>query len=245
MIGNPFVILDKIDSSNNYAIAQVVNGTATHGAAFFAKHQTAGKGQRGRIWNDEADKNIALSILLDMSEMQVQQPFTLIAVVALAAYDLIEKYASSDTKIKWTNDIYWRDRKAVGILIENRFNRQKWQWAIVGIGVNVNQTQFDEELKKKAVSLKQITGKTFDCIALAKELCNFLNQRLTQLHNQGEECVLQAYNAHLYKRNETVRIKYNNETYESIVSHVDVVGNVWMDDAPKSFFSFGEIEWII
>lgn len=245
MVGNTFTILDEVDSSNNYAIAQAVNGLATHGAAFFARHQTAGKGQRGRIWNDEADKNIALSVLLDMAVIQVQQPFTLIAAVALAVFDLISKYALDETKIKWANDIYWRDRKAVGILIENRFSGQKWQWAVAGIGVNVNQTQFEEALQKKAVSLKQITGKDFDCITLAKELCGFLEQRLAQSDKEGAECILRSYNDHLYKKDQSVRVKYRDDIYEVIVRQADENGNLWIDNGPKPFFTFGEIEWII
>lgn len=245
MIGQPFTILDETDSSNNYAIAQALNGSAAHGAAFFARHQTAGKGQRGRIWNDEAQKNIALSVLLNMAVMQVQQPFTLIAAAGLAAYDLISKYALDETKIKWANDIYWRDRKAVGILIENRFAGQKWQWAVAGMGVNVNQTQFDEALQKKAVSLKQITGKDFDCIALAKELCGFLEQRLVQLEKEGAASILQPYNNNLYKRDQSVRVRYVQHIYEVVIRQADENGNLWIDNGPKPFFSFGEIEWIL
>lgn len=245
MIGQSFTILDETDSSNNYAIAQALNGSARHGAAFFAWHQTAGKGQRGRVWNDEAQKNIALSILLDMTVMQSQQPFVLIATVGLAAYDLVSKYTLDETKIKWTNDIYWRDRKAVGILLENRFAGQKWQWSVAGMGVNVNQTHFNEVLQRKAVSLKQITGKDFDCIALAKELCVFLEQRLKQLEKEGAESILTSYNVNLYKRDQSVSVRYQQNIYKVVVRRCDENGNLWIDNGPKPFFSFGEIEWII
>ncbi|HEY0298123.1 MAG TPA: biotin--[acetyl-CoA-carboxylase] ligase [Arachidicoccus sp.] len=245
MIGKPLTILDEVDSSNNYAIEQAMNGAARHGAAFMAKNQTAGKGQRGRSWNTETGKNIALSVLLDMTETHTDKQFALIVSVALAVHDLFKKYASDETKIKWANDIYWRDRKAVGILIENKFFGQSWQWAVAGIGVNVNQTAFDEALKSKAVSLKQITGKDFDTVELTKELCECLDKRFCQFKAEKFDELLDAYNENLYKKNEAVRVKYNHEIFEVIVQHVDQSGNLWIEGAPKAFFTFGEIEWII
>ncbi|ANI88758.1 biotin--[acetyl-CoA-carboxylase] ligase [Arachidicoccus ginsenosidimutans] len=245
MIGKSLTILDEIDSSNNYAMSEAMRGTAKHGAAFMALHQTAGKGQRGKQWNDETGKNIALSILLDMSGTPVNTQFLLNTAVALAAYDLFKKYALDETKIKWSNDIYWRDRKAVGILIENKFIGQNWQWAIAGIGMNINQTSFDESLGKKVVSLKQITGKEFDIVELAKELCAFLDKRFEQFKAKKFDELLEEYNENLFRKNEATRLKYDGQTFEAIIRHADEQGNLRIDGAPKPFFTFGEIEWLI
>jgi BirA family biotin operon repressor/biotin-[acetyl-CoA-carboxylase] ligase len=151
-----FTILDSVDSTNNYAMQNVHAGMARHGDGYFAKEQTNGKGQRGKSWETDPGSNIL-------------KPFHLSVAVAVACYDLFEKFAGEDTSIKWPNDLYWRDRKAGGILIENIHRGKEWNQAIVGIGININQGSFSPEIKNP-VSLKHITGKDFDPIALAKEL---------------------------------------------------------------------------
>jgi len=245
MQGYPFTVLDKIDSTNSYAAEKIAGGKAKHGAAFMALEQTAGKGQRGKIWSSEAGKNIALSIVLDTTEMPVNTQFLLNIAIALATFDLFKKYALDETSIKWSNDIYWRNRKAAGILIENKLNGQRWKWAIAGIGMNVNQTIFNASIGEKAVSLKQITGKDFDCIALAKELCMLLDARFNQYKAQQFQLLLQAYNENLFKKNQSVQLKYQQQIFNCIIQNVDEQGNLWISGAPKKFFTFGEIEWML
>jgi BirA family biotin operon repressor/biotin-[acetyl-CoA-carboxylase] ligase len=159
--GSSIVILKQIDSTNNYAMAKVHAGMAKHGDSYFTTYQTAGKGQRGKHWDTANGVNIALSLVLEVKLLNASQQFQLLVSVALGCYDFFARYAGQETSIKWPNDIYWRDRKAVGVLIENVFQGSQWNFAVVGIGVNINQTSFDPSLKNP-VSLKQITGKTFD-----------------------------------------------------------------------------------
>ena len=87
----------------------------------------------------------------------------------LGCLDFFSKYIKENVKIKWPNDIFINDRKAGGILIENVIKGNLWQWAVIGIGLNINQENFEKE-NLKAISLKQITGKNYDVIELAKEL---------------------------------------------------------------------------
>lgn len=108
-----------MDSTNNYAMAQVYAGLAKHGMAWFANEQFAGKGQRGKDWITQPGENIALSIVLQPNFIEPFNQFQVSAAVALGVFDFFSKYAGDETKIKWPNDIYWRDRKAGGILIEN------------------------------------------------------------------------------------------------------------------------------
>ena len=142
-----FIELQSVDSTNNYAMARVAEGVAQHGSAYFAHEQTAGKAQRGKIWISEKGANIMMSMVIKPLFLQPSEQFKLSACVAVALHDFLKRYAGEQTKIKWPNDIYWRDRKAAGILIENVISTGKlaignWQWAIVGIGVNLNQVDF-------------------------------------------------------------------------------------------------------
>ncbi|MEO6542128.1 MAG: biotin--[acetyl-CoA-carboxylase] ligase, partial [Ferruginibacter sp.] len=208
-----FTILDTVDSTNNYAMGRVHAGMAKHGMLWFAKEQTAGKGQRGKAWQMEKGKSIAMSLVLEPRRLQIKDQFHLSAVVALACFEFFETYAGDETKIKWPNDLFWRDRKAGGVLIENKYQGKAWKWAVVGIGININQTAFDKFLINP-VSLKQITGKNFDTIDLAKELYALLMKNLAE-QRTIEQIILQ-YNERLYKVNKTVTLKKGEIKFDTV-----------------------------
>ena len=209
-IGKPFIELQSIDSTNKYAMALVHGdilpdgqGEPQHGMAIFSHEQTAGKGQRSKNWVSEKDANIALSILLNPFPFSIPDQFKLSVCIAVSTSDLFSKYAGDETKIKWPNDIYWCDRKAGGILIENIIQSSQsvsyWQWAVIGIGVNINQTVFDPDLPNP-VSLKQITGKNYEPIELAKELCSIIEKNYQTLITGNFKLFFTKYQTHLYKK---------------------------------------------
>ncbi len=237
-----FTILDTVDSTNNYAMAQVHGGLAKHGMAWFAMEQTAGKGQRGKSWSSEKGKNIAMSIVLDPKKLQIQNHFHLSAAVAITCFEFFNSFAGEETKIKWPNDLFWRDRKAGGILIENKYQGKIWNWAVVGIGININQTNFSGFLNKP-VSLRQITGKTFNTIELAKQLYVLLMKNLSLM--KSEEDVIAEYNEHLYKINKTVTLKKGSYQFETVIKEVSPEGLLITVDAIEHQFEFGEVEWVL
>lgn len=249
-IGEPFIELSTVDSTNNYALDKIQENLAAHGMVIFAHEQTAGKGQRGKAWNTATSSNIILSVILNTTSLSVAQQFPFSAAMALGAFDLFSKYAGDETKIKWTNDIYWRDRKAGGILIETKMAgdvSQKtagWNWAVVGIGLNINQTIFPEHLPNP-VSLQQITGKSFNPITLARELCTFLGNRFAAINSGQQKEIIKDYNTHLYKRGETVRLKKQNAAFYCNIEAVNERGELLVSGTAKDSFIFGEVEWII
>ena len=243
-IGKPFTELSETESTNNYAMHMAQSGLAWHGAAWFAHHQTKGKGQRGKAWKDEPGQNMSMSVLLDTTVLAVFQPFTLSAAVALATHDFLNQYTYGDATIKWPNDIYWRDRKAAGILIENSIRGNNWQWAVVGIGININQVKFDP-LLPNPVSLKQITGKNYNVVELAKELCGFIQLRYKKLVEKGMDEILANYNAVLYKKNASVHLKKQGHSFHCTIKEVDAYGRLFVDNAMQPFFEFGDVEWIL
>lgn len=237
-------ILDRVDSTNNYAMAQVHAGLATNGMAWFALEQTAGKGQRGKGWDTEPGKNIALSLVLEPGNLSAGGRFYLSAVVALTCLEFFSKYAGDETRIKWPNDLYWRDRKAGGILIENVLKGRDWKYAVVGIGINVNQVNFGPDLKNP-VSLKQITGKDFDARLLAEELYALLLERTSAIESTSFETILSDYNRQLYAINKKVKFKKNNAVFETVIKEVNAKGQLITVDAMERAFDFGEVEWIL
>ena len=145
------------------------------------------------------------------------------------------------------NDIYWNDRKAGGILIESIMGTgesDNWKWAVVGIGMNINQTAFDPSLPNP-VSLKQITGKEFALIDLAKELCSNLLICVEALNQKTKEELLSEYHQHLYKLNEKVKLKKDNAVFEGVIKGVNLKGQLVVQHALEDAFDFGEIEWVL
>ena len=251
-----FIELQSVDSTNNYALSRIRDGQAEHGSAYFAHEQTAGKGQRGRNWASQKGANIALSIALKPQPLLVSEQFQLSACVAVAVQKFFSRYAGTDTKIKWPNDLYWQDRKAGGILIESIVGspesgvktgeqQAEWKWAVAGIGININQTEFASELLNP-VSLKQITGRNFDTVLLAKELYELVKTQFTLLINEGFQVIYKEYNDCLYKRNEPVKLKKNNAAFVTTVKGVSTTGQlITQNNNLESAFEFGEVAWII
>mgnify|MGYP000214882141 FL=1 len=244
MIGEPFNILPTTDSTNNHAMNEARLGQTSDGAAYFALDQYQGKGQRDKTWNSKPGENIILSVVKDCSGLHLNNQFQLSVAVALACFDFFSAYAGDETRIKWPNDIYWRDRKAGGILIENMVKSDRWGKAIIGMGININQTTFDT-IEGKPVSLKQITGKSFDPISLAKELCQHLEHRFLVLENKPFDQLLSAYNDQLYKKDELVPFKRNNIQFQAKVNGVDKDGHLLIMHGVEERIRFGEITWLL
>jgi len=239
-----FNILDTVDSTNNYAMAKVHAGMANHGTVWFTNEQTAGKGQRGKTWLTERGKNIAMSLVIEPEPLYTKQPFMLSATVALACFEFFKAYAGEETKIKWPNDLYWRDRKAGGVLIENVYHGKIWKWAVIGIGININQTSFNENLLNP-VSLKQITGKDFDTIVMAKELYAGLMKKITGQNTNSAEGTMETYNEQLYKLNRKVIFEKEAVKFETVIKGVSTEGRLLTVDAIERGFDFGEVEWVL
>ncbi len=259
----PFIELQSVDSTNNYALAQIHAGLAQHGMSIFAHEQVAGKGQRGKGWMAEKDANIILSVVINPVFLQPAQQFWLSACAAVAVHEFFAKYAGSNSKIKWPNDLYWQDRKAGGILIESVVRSQQsaagskesaidgrravagsWQWAVVGIGININQISFSSGLKNP-VSLRQISGNSFDPLTLAKEFCTILHKYYEQLHTEGFDRIYAQYLTHLYKKNELVRLKKDSRIFEAAIKTVSPGGRLVVQHSIEEEFEFGEVEWMI
>ena len=244
-IGHAFIELGSVDSTNNYAMAHAAAGSASHGTLYFAYDQWAGKGTRGRTWSSKPGENIILSAVLEPVALVSSQAFALSATVALACHDLFSRYAGAEgTRIKWPNDLYWGDRKAGGILIENSFRGNRWAFAVAGMGININQTVFPETTRHP-VSLRQITGQSHDAVRLARELGTYLDRRYGELTSGGIAGLITEYNTRLYRLGQEVRLRKDNVLFDTVITGVSTDGRLLTKDVLEREFSFGEIEWVI
>lgn len=202
ILGAPLVELSTIDSTNIYAMAQIKEGLAKSGSCYRADFQTQGKGQHGRVWESSAGQNLLCTYILELKQLDSTKKWVpehqigFSAAIALGIRDFYDALTNGDTKIKRPNDIYWRDRKAGGILIENLVRGTEWTWAVVGIGINVNQTQFSPDAPNP-VSLKQITGQNWDIRSLQKELSNALTTSIKNWLQLGEDATNKEFEKHI------------------------------------------------
>ncbi|MEO6583738.1 MAG: biotin--[acetyl-CoA-carboxylase] ligase, partial [Ferruginibacter sp.] len=215
---------------------------AKHGQAWFSKEQTKGKGQRGKSWESAAGENIILTVALQPPVAFKPGIFTFNALIALACVEFLSKLAESDFFfIKWPNDLYVRDRKAGGILIENVIQGEKWSWALVGVGININQIVFPNSATN-AISLQQLTGKSYDVEELSRHLHQQIIATIDSAAGKDETKILQDYNLRLYKKDNIVRLKKSNAIFSTTLTRVNKFGQLLTHDVIERSFSFGEVE---
>ena len=158
--------------------------------------QSAGKGQPGNSWEAEKGKNLLFSVLLYPHHIAITEQFILSQLVSVAILRTLNSFCTGFS-IKWPNDIYWKDKKIAGILIENSLFRDRIDTCIIGIGLNVNQEVFISNAPNP-VSLRQITGNDVNREILLMEIQAEL---LNIYQNYSPEFIHQEYLNHLYRRN--------------------------------------------
>ena len=205
LLGEPLIELTTIPSTNIYAMDQVHQGLAISGSCYTADFQTNGKAQHGRVWESEKGQNLLSSYVLELKQLKTGKIWTpadqigFSAAIALGARAFFASLAGAETKIKKPNDIYYRDRKAGGILIENLVRGKEWTWAVIGIGINVNQGSFSSaavnRVSSNPISLQEITNQSWDLKKMQKHLSEALTTAIQNWLMEGDEKTIQALNA--------------------------------------------------
>ena len=152
--------LDETQSTNSYLNNLCLEQEVSELTTVWANFQTAGRGQRGNSWESEPNANLLFSFVLHPSFIEERQQFHISQLVALSIQEALSQY-TDDITIKWPNDIYWKNKKIAGILIENDLCGHHISRSIAGIGLNINQQKFISDAPNP-VSLYQIIGQTFN-----------------------------------------------------------------------------------
>jgi BirA family biotin operon repressor/biotin-[acetyl-CoA-carboxylase] ligase len=253
-LGEPLIELSSIDSTNIYAISQIQQQMAVSGSCYRTDFQTNGKGQLGRVWDSAKGQNLLCSYVLSLHDVQKpnenvkiwapKDQIGLSFAVSLAVSDFFQTMAGEETSIKWPNDLYWRDRKAGGILIENTVRGNTWAWSIIGIGININQTEFSTEVGRP-VSLKQITGKDWDIPMLLTALSKAMTMRVNEWIHTGADGLLKQYNDRLFKKGAMVNFNANGNSFSGKVMGVNEMGQLIVDQGTVETYNFGDLKWEI
>ena len=188
-------------STNDYLANLCRESKAKEFYTVVAKSQTNGKGQRGNSWESESGKNLTFSIVLYPTALEANKQFILSMLAALACHEALSNYTNGFS-IKWPNDIYWKDKKIGGILIENELEGKYITQSIIGIGLNINQEAFHSDAPNP-VSLKQIIGAEVNLQEVLMKAVHSIIVGYRQLEayfNITQLAISAMYRKHLYRR---------------------------------------------
>jgi BirA family transcriptional regulator, biotin operon repressor / biotin---[acetyl-CoA-carboxylase] ligase len=210
-----------------------------------AKEQTKGRGQRGNSWESETGKNAILSFIVKPTFLKPNQQFYLSMAVSLAIVECVNEFCDS-VFIKWPNDIYISNKKLCGILIENSLLDNSIQTAIIGIGLNVNQTNFSDWIPNPT-SLKLETGNEFDIDTIKGKLIEHFEKYFDLLQNRDFEYIHINYLKHLYLKDKKSFYKDEIGIFEGKIISVNVQGYIKIEkkNAEIKQYSFKEVEYLL
>jgi len=204
--------------------------------------QTAGKGQVGNSWESEAGRNLLFSMVLYPQRVTVDNQFLLSQLVSLGIKEALDEYTDGIT-VKWPNDIYWNDKKLVGILIENSLQGTKIKSSVIGIGLNVNQKVFVSNAPNP-VSLLLITGRRQN----RKLLLTKIRQNIQKLYTELSVTKIRAeYAEALYRKDGFYAYRANNETFQAKIISVHPDGQLELETeaGERKGFYFKEVSFVL
>ena len=190
--------VETVSSTNLYLKELAHKQVLEEGAVIITGNQTEGRGQRGNAWESEAGKNITCSILLYPTFLPIQRNFLLLEAISLGVKETLNVYTDG-IAIKWPNDIYHKENKIAGILIENELTGNEYCLSVAGIGLNINQERFLSDAPNP-VSLKQITGRDWNTETLLREMVQNILYCYEQLKAGNTETLIRMYHDALYRK---------------------------------------------
>ena len=240
--------LAETESTNKYLTEQCAKGTIEEFHTVTTDFQTSGKGQRGNSWESEAGKNLLFSLVLYPAALEAKSQFYICMLVATSIIDALSNYTDGFS-IKWPNDIYWKDKKIAGILIENMLEGKYISQCIIGVGLNVNQKVFHSSAPNP-VSLSQIIGKDIDREELLRKILHTIVAGYHALEDNYpgiHQAVSLLYKQKLYRRTGIYPYQDANGTFMATFHHIDPDGHLNLMDTEGNVrrYAFKEVSYIL
>ncbi len=244
-VGKVLLELNKIDSTNKHALKLLSKNKPSEGTVISAWNQEQGRGQIGRTWQSEPGKNLTFSIILYPTFLPAKKQFLLNQAIALGISDAISTFLP-DVKVKWPNDIYIGNEKVCGVLIQNILSGTSIQSSIIGIGLNVNQTDFAKDLPNPS-SLGLIAKKEFDLLQVLERLCEKIETRYLQLRGGNYDLIEKDYLKYLYRLQEESLFQYpEGEVFSGSIVGVSETGKLKIHHKKgEELFDIREVKFII
>lgn len=234
--------LDTVDSTNTYLHAYLGDEDVV---VVTARHQTAGRGQGGNRWEDAEGQNLLFSIQIHPVEVAIDHQFVLAMAEALALKRALDAYADG-MELKWPNDIYHRDRKLSGTLIETAVSGGRLKRMIMGTGINVNQRRFTSDAPNP-VSLSQITGSDESIDCLLERILQAFDDYYRRVLDGDYVGISREYHEALYRRKGFYRYRDADGEFDAELVGVAYDGRLSLRDSEgrQRSYAFKEVEFII
>ena len=228
-VGKKSKYLDICPSTNSLAFSEALNEDLPEGFAWIAGHQTAGRGQRGNTWNAEPNQNLTLSYLLRPPHQLVEKQFFLSKAIAngilsgLEAWSRATQGENFNFEIKWPNDIYLDGVKMGGILIENNFQAGQWSFSIIGIGLNINQKQF-ENIRGTSLRTYLQLNEEIPLDEIYAHISLGIEESYSLFTNIQFQKIDEIYHERLFRRAQWAQYEASNEKFEGKIIGVNEQG---------------------
>ena len=241
---------DSIGSTNTY-LRELNGGDPDFDyEVAVADFQTAGRGQKGNSWESEQGKNLLFSILAHPRNLKVQEQFYISEAIALAVSDSVisalgPEFASG-VSVKWSNDVYWKDFKMAGILIENTLQGESILDAVAGVGLDVNQEVFLSDAPNP-ISLKNITGRDFDRDALLGDIVDRFIGYMERSSEHERAEVDRLYCERLYRRDGYYPFRDANGEFEARIDGIRPDGCLMLQTigGEHRVYEFKQVQFIL
>lgn len=244
MIATKIIKLTKVDSTNYFAMNLAMNPETEEFTVVWADEQTSGRGQGNNFWESETGKNLTFSIILKPCFLKIEQQFFLSKAISLALANFLQPI-TGHVFVKWPNDIYWKDKKICGILIENIVEQNIIRNSIAGIGLNINQEKFLSNAPNP-VSLKNIMKQDYDLEFCLKEILQQIDRFYQLLIDQKFDEINQQYLSCLYRFDEFAEFKTGKGIFRAKIIRVEDSGELVLELSSGEIqkFFFKEIEFM-
>lgn len=247
-INIPIERVEILPSTNDYLSELCHQGKTEEFYTVIAEEQTAGKGQRGNCWESEAGKNLTFSTVLYPTTFEANKQFYLSMLAAVSIVDALTDYTEGFS-IKWPNDIYWKDKKIGGILIENELEGMFLNQTIIGIGLNVNQKIFRSSVPNP-ISLCQIIGTEINREELFKKAIHAIVGGYKSLENNFEdtsEALYFLYKKCLYRQQGFHPYKDKEGKFMAKINDIGTDGHLYLEDETERIrkYAFKEVAYVI
>lgn len=237
--------LEETTSTNSFLSALCDKQAVADLTCVYTAFQSQGRGQRGNSWESEAGMNLLFSFVVYPNSLEAHRQFLLSQVTALALYEVLSIYAD-EISIKWPNDIYWRDKKLCGTLIENDLTGIYVSRSISGTGVNLNQRAFTSDAPNP-VSLTQITGQSYDKTEILQQIMQRVAFYYGLLEAGDDATIARRYKSALYRRDGYYPYADSTGTFRARIIGIEPIGKLVLEDESglKREYMFKEVSFII
>jgi len=244
IIGSKIIYYDHLPSTNSEASRLFKESAIPEGAIICAGYQSAGRGQKDNKWESEENKNLLISIILIPEIIEPDLQFLISETISLGICDFLERYIPVSS-IKWPNDIYVNNDKIAGVLIENFIMADSIEYSIAGIGLNINQEIFLSDAPNP-VSLKMVSGVSYDIKECLKQLSSDLDKRYKQLLSEDWNTIRSEYKSKLYQFGIWKEYLDGEGKFSGRIESVDDVGNLTItrSDRVSNSYGFKEVTFI-